>query len=250
MNRLKNVFCALICSAAVLAGGMTVSAESEFKVYDNADILSDSEEAALEDKLWDIADTYGHDVIVYTTYSLNGEDVEDFNEQLRYELDAGIDGSGIIYLVSMEYRDYDIYSFGQMYNEIFINSVRDDMAEELVPYLSSGDYFGAFDRYADMVRAEINHVLEYGPNEEPSFAIPIGIGCGLIIGIVSVLIMKHGMKTTRAEAMANKYIREGSFKLTNSRDIFLYSQVTRTKRSTDSGSSSSGGGGGHSSGKF
>ncbi|MCI7768018.1 MAG: TPM domain-containing protein [Oscillospiraceae bacterium] len=249
MNRLKKIFCALFCSAAVLAGGVSVSAESEFKVYDYADILSDSEEAALEDKLWDIADTYGHDVIVYTTYSMDGEDAEDFNEQLRYELDAGINGSGIIYLVSMEYRDYDIYSFGEMYSSIFINSVRDDMAEELVPYLSSGDYYGAFDRYADMVRAEIENVSEYGPNEESSFAIPIGIGCGLIIGIITVLIMKHGMKTTRAEAMANKYIREGSFKLTNSRDIFLYSQVTRTKRPSDSGSSSSSGGG-HSSGKF
>lgn len=248
MNRIKGIFCALLCSAAVLAGGVTVSAESEFKVYDNADILSDSEEAALEKKLSDIADTYGHDVIVYTTDSIGSKEAWEYNEDLRYELDAGIDGSGIIYLVSMEYRDYDIYSFGNMYEEIMINSVRDDMAEELVPYLSDGDYYGAFDRYADKVKAEIIYVREYGPNEEPSYAIPIGIGCGLIIGIITVLVMKHGMKTTRAEAMANNYVRQGSFRLTNSRDIFLYSQITRTKRSSDSGSS--GGGGGHSSGKF
>ena len=248
MNRIKGIFCALLCSAAVLAGGVMVSAESEFKVYDNADILSDSEEAALEKKLSDIADTYGHDVIVYTTDSIGSKEAWEYNEDLRYELDAGIDGSGIIYLVSMEYRDYDIYSFGNMYEEIMINSVRDDMAEELVPYLSDGDYYGAFDRYADKVKAEIIYVREYGPNEEPSYAIPIGIGCGLIIGIITVLVMKHGMKTTRAEAMANNYVRQGSFKLTNSRDIFLYSQVTRTKRSSDT--SSSGGGGGHSSGKF
>ncbi|MBQ5332414.1 MAG: TPM domain-containing protein [Oscillospiraceae bacterium] len=248
MNRIKGIFCALLCSAAVLAGGVMVSAESEFKVYDNADILSDSEEAALEKKLSDIADTYGHDVIVYTTDSIGSKEAWEYNEDLRYELDAGIDGSGIIYLVSMEYRDYDIYSFGNMYEEIMINSVRDDMAEELVPYLSDGDYYGAFDRYADKVKAEIIYVREYGPNEEPSYAIPIGIGCGLIIGIITVLVMKHGMKTTRAEAMANNYVRQGSFRLTNSRDIFLYSQITRTKRSSDSGSS--GGGGGHSSGKF
>lgn len=248
MNRIKGIFCALLCSAAVLAGGVMVSAESEFKVYDNANILSDSEEAALEKKLSDIADTYGHDVIVYTTDSIGSKEAWEYNEDLRYELDAGIDGSGIIYLVSMEYRDYDIYSFGNMYEEIMINSVRDDMAEELVPYLSDGDYYGAFDRYADKVKAEIIYVREYGPNEEPSYAIPIGIGCGLIIGIITVLVMKHGMKTTRAEAMANNYVRQGSFRLTNSRDIFLYSQITRTKRSSDSGSS--GGGGGHSSGKF
>lgn len=123
------------------------------------------------------------------------------------------------------------------------------MTEELQPYLTDGEYYTAFDRYADRVEYEINQVLEYGPNEPPSYAIPIGIGCGLIIGIVTVCVMKHGMKTTRQEAMANNYIKDGSFKLTRSSDVFLYSQVTRTKISTDSGSSGSSGGG-HSSGKF
>ena len=233
----------------MLAGGITASAESEFKVYDYGELLSDSEEIALEDKLSGIADVYGHDVIVYTTDSMDGMDAEEYTEYLKGKLNAGIDGSGIIYMVSMEYRDYDIYSFGRMYGEIMIQSITDDMAADLQPYLSEGRYYDAFNEYADRVISEIQYVQEYGPNEEPSFAIPIGIGCGLIIGLITVLVMKGGMKTTRAESMANNYVRQGSFKLTNSRDIFLYSQVTRTKRSSDS-SSSGGGGGGHSSGKF
>lgn len=248
MKKIFGAFCALACSAALLAGGINASAESEYKVYDYGDLLSMDEEVALEDKLTDIAVTYGQDVIVYTTDSMDGMDAEEFTEHLRSELDAGIDGSGIIYMVSMEYRDYDIYSFGRMYNEIMIQSLTDDMAEDLQPYLSDGRYYDAFDQYADKVLSEIEYVEEYGPNEEPSYAIPIGIGCGLLIGLITVLVMKSGMKTTRAETMANNYIRQGSFKLTNSRDIFLYSQVTRTKRASDT--SSSGGGGGHSSGKF
>lgn len=249
MKKLWGAFCALACSAALLAGGISVSAESEYKVYDYGDLLSDSEETALEDKLCGIADMYGHDVIVYTTDSMDGMDAEEFTEYLKGKLDAGIDGSGIIYMVSMEYRDYDIYSFGRMYDEIMIQSITDDMAEDLQPYLSDGRYYDAFDKYADKVLSEIQYVEEYGPNEEPSFAIPIGIGCGLLIGLITVLVMKSNMKTTRAETMANNYVRQGSFKLTNSRDIFLYSQITRTKRASDT-SSSSGGGGGHSSGKF
>ena len=248
MKKIFGAFCALACSAALLAGGINASAESEYKVYDYGDLLSMDEEVALEDKLTDIAVTYGQDVIVYTTDSMDGMDAEEFTEYLRSELDAGIDGSGIIYMVSMEYRDYDIYSFGRMYDEIMIQSLTDDMAEDLQPYLSDGRYYDAFDKYADKVLSEIEYVEEYGPNEEPSYAIPIGIGCGLLIGLITVLVMKSGMKTTRAETMANNYIRQGSFKLTNSRDIFLYSQVTRTKRASDT--SSSGGGGGHSSGKF
>lgn len=251
MKKIFGAFCALACSAAMLAGGITASAESEYKVYDNADLLSLDEETALEDKLMDIAVTYGQDVIVYTADSMDGMDAEEYTEHLRYELDAGIDGSGIIYMISMEYRDYDIYSFGRMYDEIMIQYLIDDMAEDLQPYLSDGSYYDAFDRYADKVIAEIKNVEVNGPNTAPSYAIPIAIVCGLIIGIITVLVMKSNMKTTRAESMANNYVRQGSFKLTNSRDIFLYSKVTRTKRSSDSGSSGGGGGGGgHSSGKF
>lgn len=244
----SKLFCALACSAAVLAGGITVSAESEYKVYDNGDLLSDSEETALEDKLSGIAEMYGQDVIVYTTDSMEGMDAEDYTEYLKGKLDAGIDGSGIIYMISMEYRDYDIYSFGRMYDEIMIQSLTDDMAEDLQPYLTDGRYYDAFDSYANKVISEIKNVEENGPNEAPSYAVPIGIGCGLIIGLITVLVMKGSMKTTRAESMANNYVRQGSFRLTNSRDIFLYSQVTRTKRSSDS--SSGGSSGGHSSGKF
>lgn len=250
MKKICGAFCALACSAALLAGGISVSAESEYKVYDYGDLLSDSEETALEDKLGGIADMYGHDVIVYTTGSMDGMDAEDYSYYLIDELDAGIDGSGIIYLVSMEYRDYYIRGFGNMYDKIMTHSIIDDTADELRPYLTDGRYYDAFDKYADKVISEIQYVEENGPNKEPSYAIPIGIGCGLLIGLITVLVMKGSMKTTRAESMANNYVRQGSFKLTNSRDIFLYSQVTRTKRSSDTSTTSSGGNTGGSGGKF
>lgn len=249
MNKISKLFCALACSVAVFAGGVGVCAESEYKVYDEAGLLTDDEYYALEDKLEGIADTYGHDVIVYTTDSMEGMGSEEYCEYLRYDLDVGIDDSGIIYMVSMEDRDHFIYAFNQMYDDIMIPSIIDKTAEELQPYLTDGDYYTAFDKYADTVEYEIKQVREYGPNEPPSYAIPIGIGCGIIIGIVTVCVMKHGMKTTRQEAMANNYIRKGSFDLTRSSDVFLYSQVTRTKISTDSSSSESSHSGG-SGGKF
>lgn len=240
MKKISKLFCALACSAAVLAGGISVYAESEYKVYDEAGLLTNEEYDALENKLENISGTYGHDVIVYTTESMEGMSPEEYCEYLRYDLDAGINDSGIIYMVSMEDRDYFIYAFNQMYDEIMIPSIIDETADDLQPYLTDGNYYQAFLGYADKVEEEINQVLEYGPNEPPSYAIPIGIGCGLIIGIVTVCVMKHSMKTTRKEVMANNYIKNGSFNLTRSSDVFLYSQVTRTKISTDSGSSSSG----------
>ena len=195
MKKISKLFCALACSAAVLAGGMSVYAESEYKVYDEAGLLTDEEYDALENKLETISDTYGHDVIVYTTESMEGMEPASYTEYLREELDAGIDGSGIIYMISMEDRDYDVYSFGTMYNDIMIKNIIDDMTEDIQPYLTDGEYYTAFDKYADRVEYEINQVLEYGPNEPPSYAIPIGIGCGLIIGIVTVCVMNENDPT-------------------------------------------------------
>lgn len=252
MRKLLKPLCAVMASAAVMSFAASVGAESEYKVYDYGEILEDSEETALEEQLCGIADMYGHDVIVYTAKSLNGTDVETRTEELVYELDAGINGSGIIYLVSMEERKYDIYAFGQMRDEIMIESIRDELAEGLQPYLSEGRYYDAFTEYGEKCEEEIIYVEQYGPNTEPSFALPIGIGIGAVIGLISVLVMKGQMNTVRAERMANNYIRKNSFRLDSARDIFLYSTVTRTRIASDSDSSSGIGGSdsGHSSGSF
>ena len=77
----------------------------------------------------------------------------------------------------------------------------------------------------------------------------ISIGGGLLIALIVVLIMKAGMKTVRANNPANYYVRDGSMNVNFSRDIYLYSTVTRVRRSQES-SGSSGGSRGGSGGKI
>ena len=42
--------------------------------------------------------------------------------------------------------------------------------------------------------------------------------------------MKSRMKTARNQLTANDYIRKNSFNITRSRDIFIYSEITKKKR--------------------
>ena len=59
------------------------------------------------------------------------------------------------------------------------------------------------------------------------------IGISAIIGVVIALvclIMKSRMKTAVPKITANDYIRKNSFNITRSRDIFIYSDVTKKKR--------------------
>lgn len=249
MKKISKIFCAISAAAVMLMSGAAVSAESEYKLYDEAGLLAEEDARDIETRLEEIAYTYSQDVIVYTTDDLEGNEVESYNKRLASELDAGINGSGIIYLVAMNDRKYDIYAFGQMKDEIMIKSIRDDLASDLQPYLTDGEYYTAFMGYADKVEEETYNVYENGPNTEPSYAVPIGIGCGLVIALVTVLVMKSQMNTLKTNPMANEYLRKDGFSLDRARDIFLYTSITRTKRETDSGSSGSSDSG-HSSGSF
>ena len=108
MKKVSKIFCAISAAAVMLMSGVAVSAESEYKLYDEAGLLAEEDAREIETRLEEIAYTYSQDVIIYTTDDLEGYEVESYNERLASELDAGINGSGIIYLVAMNERKYDI----------------------------------------------------------------------------------------------------------------------------------------------
>ena len=73
----------------------------------------------------------------------------------------------------------------------------------------------------------------------------------LVIGLITALIvtgvMKSRLKSVAPQRDATSYVRQGSMKLTNQRDLFLYRDVHRTERPKESSSSDSGGSSTHTS---
>ena len=69
---------------------------------------------------------------------------------------------------------------------------------------------------------------------------------GAIIGLIALLIARRGMNTVKSKGSATDYVRQNTFRITGRQDIFLYSNVTKTRRDTDSGSSAGHSGGGSS----
>ena len=59
------------------------------------------------------------------------------------------------------------------------------------------------------------------------------LAVGILLALLVVLPMKRAMSTVRKQKRADGYIQSGSFKLTESRDIFLYSTVTRIRINTN-----------------
>ena len=52
---------------------------------------------------------------------------------------------------------------------------------------------------------------------------------GLAVGLTVTLLMKRSMSTVRKQQKADNYVKADSFSLTESRDLFLYSTVTRVR---------------------
>ncbi len=79
---------------------------------------------------------------------------------------------------------------------------------------------------------EYTALTDEAQGEEKSVpkAILISLAIGLVIALIVCLVMKSFMKTSRPKHTANDYIRKNSFNITRSRDIFIYSEISKKKR--------------------
>ena len=214
-----------------------VSKAGEYFVYDDADLLNDSEEAALEQKLMDISGTYNVQLVVCTIESMDGGVIDRFDDYLYDTMGFGYgeNHDGAMLLVCMNPRQYRILCNGFADKAIDNDAISDD----IVSNLSDGNYAVAFNDFADQCAYYLDgqqNGFPFKTGKNLVIALVIGIAAGLIVSFV----LKGQLKTVRKQDKANVYVKPGSMNVTVRSDIFLYRNVTRTQKSS-SGSSSGGG---------
>lgn len=237
------------------------------RLVDDADLLTDSEESDLLSKLDEISERQYCDVAIVTVDSLDGKTArayaDDFFDYNGYGM--GNDDSGILLLISMEYRDWAIstYGFGI---QAFTDAGQEYITEQILPDLSDGNYAASFNQFAALAdrfltQAKTGNPYDYGNLPKGPLSLLwtlVAIGAGLLIAWIIVSIMKSSLKSVQPKNNASDYVRNGSMHLTVAQDMFLYRTVSRSARpksSSSSGgssthSSSSGRSHGGSSGKF
>lgn len=267
---MKRILIAMLVLVMCLSLAVPAMAQQNLpRVVDQADLLDVLEEAALLSKLDAISMKQGMDVVVVTADTLNGQSTRDYADDF-YD-DTGYAPDGILLLVSMEDRDWWITTAGDGIDAFTDNDI-ESLGEAFVPYLSDGDYAGAFDVYADTCDEMITQAklgTSYAPNglttEPASFVekltatfvngfknFVICLVIGFVFALIVTGIMKGKLKSVRFQSGASNYVKAGSLNVTHRQDLFLYRDVKRTPRpkSTTTHTSSSGrshGGGG---GKF
>ena len=237
MRRIISFFLILALSLCLC---VSVSAD-ETLVYDRADLLTVSEESQLQEELHRVSQQYAAQIILVTIPSSEGNDVDYLTEYIYDGMNFGYGTGrdGVLLLVCMDPRQYRILSNGFAGNAIGPQEI-DTIGEAIVSDLSDGDYADAFSEFAERSA----YYLEGHVN---GFPFPLGrnlliaVAIGLAAGLITVLVMRSQLKSVRQKHQANDYMKSGSMHLTGSSDIFLYRNVSRTRRQSSSSGSRSGG---------
>ncbi len=231
---------------------LPVGASEYLPLFDEPDLLTDSEESALVAKLESVGAQYQMDVVIAAVETTGDytvmEYADDFYDYNGYGYGETYDG--LILMVAMDTHDWWISTCGAAI-PAFTDAGIEYIGEQIVPYMSESDFYGAFNEFADqcstfMAQAQTGDPFDYHNLPQVPKA-PFRAGRAFIVAIVVGFIiakiytgkLKGQLKSVQAQRAAAGYVKNGSMNVTESRDFFLYRRVTRTAKESDSGGGSS-----------
>ena len=242
-NRLFGIMLAILLCLSL---SVPAFAQSDMPLLvDDADLLSDGEESALLSKLEKISINQQMDIVIVTVNELYGETPRDYADDF-FDYN-GYAEDGILLLVSMEDSDWYISTSGYGITAV-TDAGMEYMADQFLYDLSNGNYYDAFVIYADSCDEFISKArsgdpfdIEDLPKEDFNYitSLLVSLGIGLVVAFIITGRMKGKLKTVRQQAEAADYVRTGSMKVTQSRDLFLYKHIDRHTKSQESSSGGS-----------
>ena len=257
----KRIFTWLLALLAALT--LTVPAWAEqtaddIFVYDTESLLTEDEWLELELLADEISWRYNCAVYIVTIY-----DYEDYDSDIHYaavniydsnDFGIGENREGIMLMLSMYDRDYDLYVRDGGTAEYAVNKYgRNQMTEVFLDNFADNDWKGGFEDYLNAC-AEYLDLAEQGhPVRKPLIKVlPMALGIGVVLALAVCLFLKSKMKSVQQGAEADAYVTAEGLNLTEQYDRYTHTTKTSRKISKDSGGSSdhSGCGGSSTSGKF
>ena len=247
---------ALAVPAFAAEGGF---ADLYYRMNDSANVLTEDEDHELEDALEELSLRQNFDVVIATIESLESVDYDNMEQYADDLYDFcqfgyGANRDGVLLLVSVGDRKWHISTCGYGITA-FTDAGIQYLGQQMTPDMADGDYAAAFrtfvqwsDAYIDAARSGRPYDVKNLPRDPLSpMYLFLALGIGLVLAWVVVGVMKSRLRSVAFQENAASYVREGSMNLTNSRELFLYRDVSRTEHVEAKDSDSSGGSSTHTS---
>lgn len=239
MKKKLLVFLMMIC---MLLGTMPVFAAEEQRVFDYADLIDEADEAEMHLWIQDMQETWGMDLAFLTTYDTEGMSVEEYGAQFYIEQDLGIGENydGAIFVLDMGSREGKIVTCGKaidIYTDYFI----DIMWENMVGYLSDGDYYWAFyNLYCDMYYyaqeyqeylTNPDYVSVYQEADEADRIVTVVLLIGaafvsFLVAFIGSRMAKSGYNNVNAYTDGRAYLKKGGCRFDRKTDTFASTYTT------------------------
>ena len=230
---MKKILLVILLALSICAFSVNAVFAATPRLVDDAKLLTSSEKGELLSLLNEISERQDMDIVIVTVKSLNGKSPRAYADD--YYDYHGYDADGILLLIAMDSRDYYISTSGYgitALNDAEINYISDRFAGDL----SRGNYASAFRTYAEMCDDYISEARRGNPFPFGKHLL-ISMIIGFVIAFIATAVMRARLKSVRSKSGASDYVRQGSFRVTRSNDLFLYRRVTRRARPKDNGSS-------------
>lgn len=248
-KKIKAMF--LLLAMMLLSGGTAVMAAQEGNVYDDAELLSDSEISALNEQITTLQEKSGWNVYAVTTADAGGKSATAYADDF-FDVHSPEQEDGVAVLIDMDNREITISTCGEAIRYLTdsrIDSILDDAYHDI----SNGAYgaclitmvTGVADAYdAGISGGQYNYDTETGRISRyheltwGEILIVVLLACATGAVIYSVVVGKYRM---RFGAYQYDFHENGNVELMVKEDRFINETTThrRIPRQTGSGGGSS-----------
>lgn len=246
---MKKILFVIVLSFVLLTASNGLAFAEEFAnpaLIDEVGLLTPDQAAFINENLEAIRAEFGLDVAVYIEEKMSGysamgtaDDIYDYG---GYGAGSGYDG--ILLYISMDPREYHFTTHGYGM-EAFTDNGLSYLESIIQPFLAEDNYYDALYSFCE----GCDMLLEMASTGEPFDKVPFSLDAALFYVFVALIVPPiiafckmrgklKKMKTAVSQSTAANYMKQGSMTLSASRDIYLYSNVTKVRRVQNNSSSS------------
>lgn len=274
-NKVFAVMAAVIlclCTFVPFVSATELETEPDL-VIDNADVLTDEQEASLEADLAGLGGANSLEIGILTVDSYEGKDpqayADDFYDYNGFGYGANYDGLIIVYNTGLldGNRNLTVSTCGRAI-QLFSDAETEKIFDLMIPYIKSGDCYAAFTTFVAACELSVDGTFiddggydggyddgyDYGYDSDydssyddgfewtgvyrdgtPLYYIPVALVIGFVIAFIIVKIQASKLKSVRQKVDAADYVAD--VMLTGQSDRFLYRDIKKIPKPKDNTSS-------------